>query len=64
MFKKLALLAAALTLTVPAFAQGTTATPAASAPAASSTDAKPAKKHHSTKHKKSKDTTKDASAPK
>jgi hypothetical protein len=62
MFKKLALLAAALTLTFPAFAQGTASTPAASAPAASS-DAKPAKKHHSKKHKAAakKD---DATAPK
>ena len=64
MFKKLALLAAALTLTVPAFAQGTTTAPAASAPAASSADAKPAKKHHSKKHSKKMDEKKDASAPK
>ena len=64
MFKKIALLAAALTLTVPAFAQGTTTAPAASPPAASS-DAKPAKKHKSHKHsKKTDDSKKDASAPK
>jgi hypothetical protein len=63
MFKKLALLAAALTLTVPAFAQGTTTAPAASPPAASS-DTKPVKKHsHAKKHKKS-DAKKDESAPK
>jgi hypothetical protein len=50
MFKKLALLAAALTLTLPAFAQGTTTAPAAAAPA-TTTDAKPAKKHHKKHHK-------------
>ena len=59
MIKKIALLAAALTLTMPAFAE-TSAAPSAAAPAAAA-DAKPAKKHghkhhhlgrdlHSTKH--------------
>ena len=60
MFKKLALLAAALTLTMPVFAQGMDTSPSASAPAAAS-DAKPAKKHHAKhhshkKHKKADDT--------
>jgi len=59
MFKKLALLAAALTLTMPVFAQGMDTSPSASAPAAAS-DAKPAKKHHKhhshKKHKKAEDT--------
>jgi hypothetical protein len=61
MFKKLALLAAALTLTLPAFAQGTPASPAATPPAASS-DAKPAKKHAKKHHKKA--ATTDSTAPK
>ena len=60
MIKKIALLVAALTLTLPAFAQGTMA-PAASAPAASS-DTKPAKKHHSKHHRAPKNT--DSTAPK
>ena len=60
MFKKLALLAAALTLTMPVFAEGMDTSPSASAPAATS-DAKPAKKHHKKghghhKHKKMDDT--------
>ena len=46
MIKKIALLAAALTLTVPAFAQSSASTPAAIS------DAKPAKKHHHKSHKK------------
>ena len=50
MIKKIALLAAALTLTIPAFAQSTATTPSASTPAAAS-DAKPAKKHHKKHHK-------------
>ena len=62
MFKKFALLAAALTLTIPAFAQGTTTAPSASAPAAAS-DTKPEKKHHKKKHHKA-DKATDATAPK
>ena len=50
MIKKIALLAAALTLTMPAFAE-TAAAPSASAPAAAA-DAKPAKKHGHKHHKK------------
>ena len=60
MFKKLALLVAALTLAMPVFAADTAA--GASAPAATS-DAKPAKKHHK-KHKKDAAAKTDASAPK
>jgi Spy/CpxP family protein refolding chaperone len=62
MFKKLALLAAALTLTLPAFAQGTAAAPAANPPAASA-DAKPVKKHAKKHHKKAATST-DSTAPK
>jgi hypothetical protein len=65
MFKKLALLAAALTLTMPVFAQGTTTSGSTAAPATSTmTDAKPvkAKKHHAAKHSHKK--AKEADAPK
>jgi hypothetical protein len=62
MFKKLALLAAALTLTIPAFADVGSAAPGASAAVAAS-DAKPAKKHHGKKHK-SKKTDSSAATPK
>jgi hypothetical protein len=67
MFKKLALLAAALTLTMPVFAQGTTTSGSTAAPAAATTtttDAKPAKakKHHAAKHSHKK--AKEADAPK
>jgi hypothetical protein len=50
MMKKIALLAAALTLTMPAFAEAPAA-PSAAAPAATA-DAKPAKKHGRAKHHK------------
>jgi hypothetical protein len=62
MFKKLALLTAALALTLPAFAD---TPPAAGASAPTTTSSTGVKKHHASKHKKSTTANKDAgTAPK